>query len=165
MPALLIPPGEARSVSLGGLGVVFKISSEETGGRFSVVEHRIDPGGIVHPHRRTKEDEFSCVLEDEVGLRIGRQEFQAGAGSYVFKPRGVPHGFWNPGPKPTGLIEFMAPAGVEKYLEKVDRLIRSGATPGGKEPLELNSRFGQTTDGMEWIPELLSKYHVRLAGR
>jgi hypothetical protein len=41
---LVVKPGEGRSVWLGGMGVVFKVSGAETRGAFAVVEHPIDPG-------------------------------------------------------------------------------------------------------------------------
>jgi quercetin dioxygenase-like cupin family protein len=90
MPAFLIPPGDAKSVSLGGLGVVFKITREETGGCFSVVEHPIEPGRIVYPHMHTKEDEFSYVLEGEIGVRIGGRDFRAGTGPTSSNREGCP---------------------------------------------------------------------------
>lgn len=150
---------------MGGLGVVFKISGEETGGLFSVVEHPIEAGRLVPPHMHTKEDEFSYVLEGEIGARIGGQDFTAGAGSYIFKPRGLPHTFWNAGPKAARLIELITPAGFEKFFEEVAKLISAGAPAGGKQHMELNSPYGQTSDGMEWIPELTAKYGLKLIGR
>jgi uncharacterized cupin superfamily protein len=53
------------------MGVVFKISGEQTSGLFSVVEHPIEPGRFVRPHIHTREDEFSYVLEGEIGFGIG----------------------------------------------------------------------------------------------
>ncbi len=164
MEALLVPPGDAKSVWLGGLGVVFKIRGEQTGGAFSVVEHPVEPGILVPPHMHTREDEFSYVLEGEVGARIGDQEFKATTGSYIFKPRGVPHTFWNPGPKPARLIEFICPGGMEKYFEEVVELIHSGGSPEGSEHRALMARYGHTGDGMQWVPELMKKYRLRLVG-
>jgi len=43
-PAVVVEPGRGRSVWLGGMGVVFKISGADTGGAFAVVEHPIEPG-------------------------------------------------------------------------------------------------------------------------
>ncbi len=164
MVALLIPPGDARAVWLGGLGVVYKIRAEETGGLFSVVEHPIEPGRLVPPHMHSREDEFSYVLDGEIGVRIGDQELTAGQGSYIFKPRGVPHTFWNASGKPARLIEFIVPGGMETYFEEVKKLIESGAKPGGDEHVALNTRYGHTNDGMQWIPELMQKDGVRLIG-
>ena len=44
---LVVKPGEGRSVWLGGMGVVFKVSGAETRGAFAVVEHPIEPGRLV----------------------------------------------------------------------------------------------------------------------
>jgi len=49
VPTLVVRPGEGRSVSLGGMGVVFKVSGADTGGAFAVVEHPIEPGRLVLP--------------------------------------------------------------------------------------------------------------------
>ncbi len=164
MDAYCIPPGDARSVMLAGIGVVFKISGAETGGAFTVVEHPIQPGVLVPPHRHTREDEFSYVLEGEIGVRIGDQIFQAGPGSYVYKPRNIPHTFWNSGPKPARLIEFITPSGMENYFEELSALIHSGGPFDHDKFLELISRYGHTEDGMQWVPELVAKYGVKFPG-
>ena len=39
VPTTMVKPGEGRSVWLGGMGVVFKVSGADTGGVFAVVEH------------------------------------------------------------------------------------------------------------------------------
>ena len=49
-------PGEGLSVSLGGMGVVFKVSGADTKGAFAVVEHPIQPGARI-PHVHLHEDE------------------------------------------------------------------------------------------------------------
>ncbi len=54
---------EATSVQLGGLGVVFRLMGQATGGALSVVEHPIAPGTLVPPHTHSREDEYSYVLE------------------------------------------------------------------------------------------------------
>ena len=85
MTTLVIPPREGKAVSLGGFGAIFKIPAESSEGRFSIVEHPIDPGRMVHPHVDAHEDEFSYILEGEIGARVGDEVLQATTGSYVFK--------------------------------------------------------------------------------
>ena len=63
IPTIVVKPGEGRSVWLGGMGVVFKVSGADTGGAFAVVEHPIEPGRLVLPHVHQQEDEYSYVLE------------------------------------------------------------------------------------------------------
>ncbi len=165
MKAIVVPPGDARSVWLGGIGVVFKVSGQETGGQFSVVEHPIEPGRLVPPHMHTREDEFSYVLEGEIGVRIGDQIFQACQGSYIYKPRGIPHTFWNAGVKPARLIEFITPADFEKYFKEFAELFQSGGPPDRAKHRELHARYGVKEESMDWIPELTAKYGLKLLGQ
>ena len=95
---MFVPPDEGASISLGGLGVIHKLSGQDTGGSFSIVEHPLQPGTLgAAPHTHLNEDECSFVLEGEVGVQIGEQEFTATSGTYILKPRGIPHTFWNAG--------------------------------------------------------------------
>jgi len=114
MTTLVIPPREGKAVSLGGFGAIFKIPGDSSEGRFSIVEHPIDPGRMVHPHVHAHEDEFSYILEGEIGARVGDEVLQATTGSYVFKPRGLPHTFWNATTQPARLLELISHAGFEK---------------------------------------------------
>ena len=105
VPTIVVKPGEGRSVWLGGMGVVFKVSGADTGGAFAVVEHPIESGRLVLPHVHRHEDEYSYVLEGTIGARVGDHEVVAGPGSYLFKPRGLMHTFWHAGPGPARLLE------------------------------------------------------------
>src|SRR5205823_5943702 len=100
MSTVILAPAVGTLVWLGGLGVHFKLSGEETGGSFSLVEHVVEPGTIVPLHTHLYEDEFSFVLEGEIGVRVGEQEILATPGCYIVKPRGIPHMFWNAGTQP-----------------------------------------------------------------
>ncbi len=161
---LMVAPGEGKSVWLGGLGVVFKISGEETGGSFALVEHPIEPRRLVPPHVHTREDEYSYVLEGEIGVRLGDQEFTAGPGTYVFKPRGIPHTFWNAGKTPARIIEIIAPAGFEKYFEELPALFAEGGPPDHKRHTELRARYGEHPVD-NWAAELMAKYNLKLLGQ
>jgi quercetin dioxygenase-like cupin family protein len=95
----IIAADEGEVVLRGGFGVVSKALGAKTGGAFSVVEHPLEPGVLGAPlHTHSNENETSFVIEGEIGVLIGEEEFRAGAGSYVLKPRGVLHAFWKAGP-------------------------------------------------------------------
>ncbi len=163
MSEFVLAPHEGKSVWLGGIGVDFKIANEQTGGLFSIIEHQIDPGILVPPHTHTREDEFSYVLEGEVGARIGDQVLQATPGCYIIKPHGILHTFWNAGTQRARIIEIISPAGFEKFFaERAD--LSQGAGPLDFEKLaQLANRYGLTFD-MNWIPELTAKYNLKLLG-
>jgi quercetin dioxygenase-like cupin family protein len=161
---LAVPSGARRGKSFeaGGFGVIFKIYGEETNGLLSVVEHPIEPGILIPPHIHEVEDEYSYVLEGEIGARIGDQVLRAPVGTYVLKPRNVWHTFWNAGPQPARILEMISPAGFEKFFEELGELFRSGeATPARREALaaKYHHRFS-----MDWVEELKGRYNLRLLG-
>jgi quercetin dioxygenase-like cupin family protein len=152
--------GETPSVHLGGLGVIFKLRGSATGGTFSVVEHPIAPGTLVPPHTHSREDEYSYVLEGEVGVKIGDQEFLATAGETIIKPRGVSHTFWNAGPQPARLLEIIAPAGFESYFEEMAHVLNVGGPPNEEQMDSIAEKYGMTYQ-MEQLSALTTKYHLR----
>ena len=91
---------------------------------FSLVEHPIAPRTLAGPsHVHRHEDEYSYVLEGEVGFEVGDDVFSAGAGQLVAKPRGIWHAFWNAGDVPARVLEVISPAGFERYFEELAQLI------------------------------------------
>jgi len=94
----VVQPGGGRAGQLApGVGVVFKIDGKDSGGALSIVEHPFDVGALVPPHVHTLEDEFSIVVEGEIGFRSEDQEVVLGPGGYIVKPRGQVHAMWNAG--------------------------------------------------------------------
>ena len=162
----VLGPGGGKSVWLGGLGVDFKIWGDQTSGLLSIVEHPIDPGRLVYPHVHINEDEYSYVLEGRVGARIGDQDIIATPGSYVFKPRNIPHTFWNAGSEPARIIEIISPAGFEKFFVELAEIFAEAGTGQPDQEMigELSARYNLAFVKDEWIPELKAKYHLKLLG-
>lgn len=144
---VVLGPEAGKLVWLGGMGVRFMIDGSQSGGRFALVEHPILPGALVAPmHTHHDEDEFSFILEGEVGLKLGDRVLTATPGMLVFKPREIPHTFWNAGTQTARLLEMISPAGFEQYFAEMARLL--DATNGRPEP--------------ERIGALLGRYHLDL---
>lgn len=146
-----------RLVDLGGLGVRFKIYSEQTGGNFAVVEHPIEPGVIVEPHTHEHEDELSYVVSGSIWARVGDEEIQAPAGTYVWKPRRVMHTFWNPGPEPALIVETISPGGFERLFEQVAALLEEPGPSTDQDVIALCNQYGLTLD-RTWLPELQARF-------
>src|SRR5918995_2948755 len=129
----VMQPGEGRAGGLApGVGVVFKIDAEDTGGALSIVEHPFAVGALVPPHVHTLEDEFSIVLEGEIGFRSEDQEVVLGAGGYIVKPRGELHAMWNAGRAPARMIEIIAPPGFEEFFREFVDMTDAGAPDPGR---------------------------------
>jgi len=120
----VLGPGEGETVRLFQLGVRFLIDGDQTGGRFSLVEHPLPARALgAPPHTHACEDEYSFVLEGRIGLQIGDELIEAGPGDLVLKPRGIPHAFWNAGDEPARLLELISPAGFENYFRELAPLL------------------------------------------
>ncbi len=113
-------PSDGKAGSLGSIGVRFMIDGAEAGERFSLVEHPMPPHSLAAPlHRHTREDEYSYVMEGQIGVLLGDEVVTAKVGDLVFKPRGQWHTFWNPGDEPTRVLEIISPAGFERFFNEV----------------------------------------------
>ncbi len=161
---ILRGPKEGKAVWMGGIGVVFKLFGKDTGGAFSIVEHPIRPKTLVPPHMHADEDEFSFVVKGKVGVRIGDQIAIAGPGSYILKPRNIPHTFWNPGKTMARLVEIISPPGFENFFDEASNLFRA-APPDLEKVKELAARYHANLGWDEWIPELARNYKLKLFGR
>lgn len=158
----LVEPEAGETLMEGQVGVVQKIHGGRTNGVISIVEHPVEPGVLVPPHVHANFDEWSYILEGRIGARIGDEEFTAEPGSYVLKPRGIPHTFWNAGPEAARLIEIITPAGFEQFFADMGQMIRTtGFDPAGM--AELGAAYA-TTYSMDWVPELEARYGIRLMG-
>ncbi len=154
---------EGKVIDLRGLSVIFKVWPEDTGGALAVVEHPIQAGRLVRPHVHTREDEISYVVEGTIGARIGDNEITAGPGTWIFKPRKVPHTFWNRGPQPARLIEIITPGAFAHYFEELGAILAAGVPPDLNRIHDLDVKWGHSLH-MEWAPPLQSKYGLKLVG-
>ncbi len=161
---LVVRPGEGELVELAkGLGVDFKIWGHQTKGRLAIVEHPIAARRLVPPHTHTMEDEFSYVLEGTIGVRVGDDVALAEQGSYIYKPCGIPHTYWNPTDAPARLLEIICPAGFENYFAEISRAFASGVRPGSPEHQQIADRYHEHHFA-DWIPELKDRYGLKVMG-
>jgi quercetin dioxygenase-like cupin family protein len=161
-PLTVVQPGEGRVGGLApGIGVQFKLWGEDTGGAVSVVEHPFDVGAFVPPHIHTKEDEYSIVLEGEIGFRSGSREAVLGSGAYITKPRGEVHAMWNAGAVPARMIEIISPAGFENFFRELSEMAAAG--PVDLEQIAvLAAPYGLEFAEPEWLPDVLDRYGLAM---
>jgi quercetin dioxygenase-like cupin family protein len=159
---ILLKPDEGTSVDLGPLGCRFMVGGDRSAGAFAMVEHPIAPRGLAAPmHVHEHEDEYSYVLEGEVGLQVGDEVLTARPGDLVFKPRGVWHAFWNAGDSPARLLEIIAPAGFERYFIELQPLM--AGEPDVEGIVALQQRYGMRMDP-ESIGRLVEEHGLVMPG-
>ena len=146
-------PGSGESFDFGGFGVQWKVSGAETEQRFSIVHHPMAPHALAAPlHRHHNEDELSYILKGTMGALLGDDVVEATQGTWVFKPRGQWHTFWNAGDAPCEIIEIISPAGFENYFREVS------AAWGNMEMFaEINKKYSLDMD-FESVPRLCNRF-------
>ncbi len=91
--AFVLGPDEGRSIDLGAFGMTVKASSDETGGVFSLLEAEEPPGFGPPLHIHHDADEAFYVLAGEYVMFLDDREIRCPAGSFIFIPKGMRHGF------------------------------------------------------------------------
>lgn len=160
MPVRVLGSREGKSGFLGTTGVRFMIEGNETGGRFSLVEHPMPPRALGAPlHRHSREDEYTYVVKGRIGVLIGEDVVLASQGDLVFKPRNQWHTFWNAGDEPASILEMISPAGFENYFHELSAL-GGGGNISASVLAELSGRYGLEV-AVESMPELAQRFELR----
>jgi mannose-6-phosphate isomerase-like protein (cupin superfamily) len=145
----ILSSGESRGgkpLSLLGETIHIKISSADTGGRFTIIEETSMPGGGPPVHVHSREDEWFYVLEGSFFFDVDGNRTTVFQGGSVFAPRGVPHTFRSVSPAPGRLLVMMQPGGVERFFEKMDQACQNG-TPSMETIEPIFEEFGMTVIG------------------
>jgi quercetin dioxygenase-like cupin family protein len=121
--AFVVGPGEGRVIDLTEFEMTVKAESDETGGTVSVLEADEPPGfgPPIHLHRDAAEAFY--VLEGEYIMYLDDSEFVCPAGSFIFIPRGVRHGF-RVGDRPSRKLNFYFPAAMIGYFDELAAAVR-----------------------------------------
>ena len=142
-----IGPTQGERADFPALGNRFLITGEQTDGRFALIEHTIAPRSLASPmHTHEHEDEYSFVLEGTVGVQIGDEVLEAGPGTLVVKPRGIPHAFWNPGDVEARLLELISPGAFASYFADLAPLLSVAGPPDFDALAEVWARYDLDMD-------------------
>jgi quercetin dioxygenase-like cupin family protein len=159
---IIVQSGEGELIaSVFGYNVIRKITAQQTSGAFSIVEMMYPPGNFTPPHRHAKTDEVGYVLEGELGFMVAEEDFRVGAGSFVVRPKGVPHAIWNITDRPAKLLDMYTPAGFEAYFQELASLA-SGSKPPTMEAIFEAGLRHDTVFMPELAPRLIQKFGLKL---
>jgi mannose-6-phosphate isomerase-like protein (cupin superfamily) len=118
--AIVLRPGEGERLPMGGLSVVIKATGDDTAGTFYLGESEIPPGFQgPPPHVHEKLHDMFLVIEGTLTIRLGEEEQEIEAGTFVCVPPGVVHTFSNRSEVPVKLLNFNTPAGWENYMREL----------------------------------------------
>jgi mannose-6-phosphate isomerase-like protein (cupin superfamily) len=153
----LVQASDGETLGFAGVIGLLKIGGPDTQGRFAAAAFpEIPPRVLAAPlHRHQREDEYTCVLEGALGVQLGDEVITAQAGTWILKPRGQWHTFWNGADVPCRTIEIVSPAGFQQYF-------RDLAEVGGDmaQLTRLNKRYAIDMD-FDSIPALCQRFGLR----
>jgi hypothetical protein len=119
---------------------------------------------MIPPHTHARQDECDCVLEGALTRDVGGEVVVAPAGSYVLKPRGVPHAFYDAGSETVGVLGIVTPGGLEGHFDEYERIASKLASGEIDEEehrssrAELGERYGITWHDDERISEARARF-------
>jgi mannose-6-phosphate isomerase-like protein (cupin superfamily) len=137
------------------LGVRIKIllSSQDTGGQFSLIEGSMPPGGDGGLHLHANEDESMHLLEGELDVTIGDKKYSLASGESYFAPRNVPHRLRNLSQTPARALMVTTPGGFDGFISQAGIRLIEGVTP----PVEL-----PTPDQMAKLLKLAERFGIKI---
>lgn len=134
---LFLSPGEARPgrVPLPPAFAV-KATTEDTGGRFSLLEVTLARDIPRHVHHAA--DECVYVLDGILEVEFDDRVERATAGMFVLLPQGIPHALRCASTPPPKVLQISSPGGWECYLEDLFEAGPTVLTAGALDPAKIN---------------------------
>ena len=158
----IVRPDDAHRISLYDVLFRYGIGSDESDGTLSMLEVTIPPRTLIKPHMHTREDEYSLILSGVVGARLGDETVEEiPAGSWLVKPRSVPHAMWNVTHQPVRILEVVLPGGIERYFEQIAPVLTEHGPDWTERYYALAKEFGLTILD-DWSNELKARYDITL---
>jgi quercetin dioxygenase-like cupin family protein len=162
MDPKVVLPEQAHEISLYEVKFRYGVAASEANGAVSMIEVTIPPRTLIKPHMHTREDEYTLILSGTVGARLGEETVEAiPAGSWLAKPRSIPHAMWNVAGEPARILEVVVPGGLERYFEQIAPILMEHGPDWTKRYNALAEEYGLDILD-DWTDELKLKYGITL---
>jgi quercetin dioxygenase-like cupin family protein len=123
--AFVLGPDEGRTIDLGGFRMSVKATHDQTNGAFSLLESQEPPGFGPPLHIHHDAAEAFYVLEGEYMIFLEGREAICPAGSFIFIPAGMAHGF-RVGGVASRKLNLYTPAAMVGYFDEVAAAAKMG---------------------------------------
>jgi mannose-6-phosphate isomerase-like protein (cupin superfamily) len=110
MTVHVVAPTEGEVIQVGPITLRIIEDGSHTDHRVALVEGTLPPGSVGPPqHVHRRHDETFHVVSGTVRFTCGGEHVDAGPGTTVTAPIGVPHTFANPGDVPAVFVGTLTP--------------------------------------------------------
>jgi quercetin dioxygenase-like cupin family protein len=148
----MLGPTEGTAVWFAGALMVVKASEEQTAGAFSLLDQTAPAGYAPPRHVHQTEDEAWYVLDGNVEFFCGDQTLSAGALSFVFLPKNVPHTFKVRGDSGARLLTLSVPGTFASFVVEAGEPAPSLTIPPPGPP------------DVERLTEIGARYDIQIVG-
>ena len=146
-----------RHVSVVGDTYTILLSSEDTNGRYCLIDMHVPPGGGPPPHRHDFEESFT-VFEGEIEATFRGEKSVVRTGQTISIPANAPHSFINASQQPARLLCICSPAGQEEFFLAIGIPVVARTTPAPKPDAGTQAAI------MKKVMALLPKYRTEMIG-
>ncbi len=134
---------------LNALSIV-RLSGQQTGGSFALIEETLPAGRATPYHLHHKEDETFYVLEGELTFVGESKRIRGVAGATIFLPRGQAHGFR--ADTAAKILILTTPAGFDEFVAEAGEPAPALELPEPREP------------DIARLTKLAAKYSIEILG-
>lgn len=142
----MLAPGSGEQLRfLDGSVLVIKEDGQRTGSGIATYEYIAAPsakGSPQHIHRR--HDETFYVMDGRFEFTLGPKTYVADSGTFLFVPRGQPHGFRNMGNSKGRIVGTFGSRFAQYFRELAQIIERTGAAPNREDWVTLYGRYDTT---------------------
>ena len=117
-----------KSFWLLGDIITIKVTGDETGGRYTVLDIQVSPNNGPPLHKHSREEEGYYIVEGNFLFLYGDKEIKATKGMFLYAERGKFHTYKNISDTPGKLVVVVTPAGFEHFFEDAAILVENTST-------------------------------------
>lgn len=148
--AYVVAPGAGRVLDMGPFRMTVKAASSQTGSALTLLEAD-EPSGFGPPmHVHDDAGEGFYVLSGEYIVYIESEEHRCPAGTFVWVPAGVEHGF-RVGASQSRKLNIYVPSAMEGYFDALADSAARGTSMSDDELTTLAARHAMRVTGP--VPE------------
>jgi len=135
----------------GGVNMQLLAGAEHTEGRFALVRQTITVEE-VYRHVHDNEDESLYLTDGEITVSVGDKSYDMTPGTFIFLPRGIPHGIKPRTPTFSGLSVCSPGTHFQACMDELLAFTKDGNEVTMKALVEIQERHGirNVSDEGQW---------------
>jgi quercetin dioxygenase-like cupin family protein len=144
IPASIITalPSNHQVIRAFGSELIIHLSTQQTGGRCTMLTSIQPPGVGPPPHFHRNEDEWFFVLDGPTEFLNDGAWVEVPQGTAVFVPKGVVHAFRNAGDRPQRVLVHAAPGGIETFFARCAEEFAKSSGPDMNRIIQISREHG-----------------------